>query len=208
MKALQGIAARDTGVAFEKQIERSFEAYAKIGRAYLDFMPIPMTPCGIRHPHTKAPLYIPKGKAPFDIYGHAPVETDATKDQKRLSLFVGAELKASNKPETSLAIVKPDAHASGLAYHQLAALALVARLGGIARIVWDNGGQIGVLGNDEVLAAHAIYEASLQTELRGKGRGPSGARSIRWENFRVVDFGNVGGVVCVDWLKLDGGRCA
>jgi hypothetical protein len=50
--------------------------------------------------------------------------------------------------------------------------------------------------------AHAIYEASLQTELRGKGKGPSGARSIRWENFTAVDFGNVGGVVCVDWLKL------
>jgi hypothetical protein len=42
-------------------------------------------------------------------------------------------------------IVKPDKHASGIAYHQLAALALVARMGGMARIVWDNGGQIGVL---------------------------------------------------------------
>lgn len=52
-------------------------------------------------------------------------------------------------------------------------------------------------GNDEILA-HAIYEASLQIEFRGKGKGTSGAWSIRRENFKAVDFGNVGGVVCVD----------
>jgi len=201
---LSGTYARDKGTGLEKEVGRSFEAYAKIGRAYLDFMPLPMSPCGIRHPHTKAPLYIPKGKAPFDVYGHAPLPAGPEKDGKRLSVFVGAELKASNNPETSLPIVKPDAHASGIAYHQLAALALVARLGGIARVVWDNGGEIGVLGNDAIMAAHAIYEASLMSEIRGKGKGAAGARSIKWERFQVVDHANIGGIVCIDWLRMEG----
>lgn len=205
MKALQGIAARDTGVAFEKQIEQSFEAYAKIGRAYLDFMPVPMSPCGRRGAHGE-PLYIPKGKAPFDVYGYAPAHPPvgtAQAPESQFAVFVGAELKASSKPETSLPIVKPDSHASGLAYHQLAALAQIARFGGIARIVWDNGGQIGVLANDAILAAHAIYEASFQSELRGNGRGATGSRSIKWEHFRAVDHANIGGTLCMDWLRID-----
>jgi hypothetical protein len=207
---LQGAAARDTGTDFEKEISKSFQAYAKIGRAYLDFMPLPMSPCGIRHPHTKAPLYIPKGKAPFDVYGHAPVQlTNAPAGALEpgakilpVALFVGAELKATSEPETSLPIVKPDKHASGIAYHQLAALALVARMGGIARIVWDNGGQIGVLREEAIMAAHVIYDASLQSEVRGKGKGPNGSRSIKWESFEKVDYANVGGTVCIDWLVL------
>jgi hypothetical protein len=113
-------------------------------------------------------------------------------------------LKVSNKLETSLPIVEPDAHASGIVYHQLAAL--VARLGGIARIVWDNGGEIGILGNDTIMAAHAIYEASLQSEMRGKGKGVNGARSIRWAGFQTVDYANIGGVVCIDWLKVEAGQ--
>jgi hypothetical protein len=53
-----------------------------------------------------------------------------------LAQMVGAELKSTSKHEASLSIVKPKCDGSGLEFHQLDALALLARMGGIARVVW------------------------------------------------------------------------
>jgi hypothetical protein len=121
-----------------------------------------------------------------------------------VAIMVGAELKASGEPETSIPLVKPKQDGHGIEAHQLDALALLARMGGIARIVWDNGGEIGVLRNEGILAAHAIFMASLASEDRGKGKGLVGSRSIKWERFEKVDHAaNIGGTVTVDWLLAD-----
>ncbi len=79
---------------------------------------------------------------------------------------------------------------------------LLARLGGIARVVWDNGGQIGVLKEEDILAAHAIYQASMDSEARGKGKGARGGRSIKWEQFMPVVDRNIAGVIGPDWLVI------
>jgi hypothetical protein len=203
---LDGAKARERGGDFEQEIGKTFTAYAKVGKAYLDFMPLPMTPCGIRHPATRAPLYIPRGKTPFDVYGYAPHEprTAPRDNAPPLAVFIGAELKSSKDPETTLPIVKPGSHAHGIAYHQLDALALLARIGGIARVVWNNAGMIGVLDEQRIIAAHAIYQRSLSSEQRGNGMGPKGSRSLSWEMFQRVEYANVGGTLCIDWLKLEG----
>jgi hypothetical protein len=195
----QGITNRKAGNEFEKRIEPSFKAYAQINRARLDFMPLPMTPCGLRHPKMQMPLYIPKGKAPFDVYGFAP----KTIVGKPYAIFVGAELKTTAKPEVSLPIVAEGGHASGLAFHQLSALALVAMLGGIARVVWDNGGVIGVLENEAILHHSLVYQHSRSSEAAGKGTGPRGSRSIQWSAFKEINqVANVGGNLIIDWLLV------
>lgn len=215
----KGRMSRDLGNAFEQNIERSFAGYAHAEIAYLDRMPVPMTPCGRRGAHGE-PLYIPKGKAPFDIYGYAPVRVLPWRKEYRfdpkqttlalpvggwgnLPVFVGAELKATNERSNSLPIVHPNGDGSGLEYHQLDALALVARMGGFARVVWDNGGDYGILREDKIVAVHATYEHSLATERQGKGKGARGSRSIPWSLFEPIEYANVGGTICLDWLKLE-----
>jgi hypothetical protein len=117
-----------------------------------------------------------------------------------VAVFVGAELKSTRDHETSLSIVHPDSDSHGLEYHQLDALALVARIGGIARIVWDKRGAYGVLEEDQIIVAHAIHEQSLASERNGKG--PFGSRSIKWSLFKMVDYASFGGVVAIGWLML------
>lgn len=206
--------SRDVGQDFEERIEPTFDAYSKANRAYLAFMPVP----------TKAVMVngrmyrVGNGSAPFDVYGFVPRsfggepeyrpnnEYEADPPRRpvmNLAVMVGAELKATSKHETSLSIVKPKCDGSGLEFHQLDALALLARMGGLARIVWSNAGEVGVLTNEPILAAHAIYMASLASEGRGMGRGKLGTRSIRWESFIKVDFANVGGSIVLDWLLDD-----
>ncbi len=51
------------------------------------------------------------------------------------------------------------------------------------------------------MAAHVIFDASLQSEVRGKGKGPNDAHSIEWDSFEKVGYSNVGGIICIDWLK-------
>ena len=68
--------------------------------------------------------------------------------------------------------------------------------------MWDNGGTYGVLEEDQIIVAHAIYEQSLASERNGKGKGPLGSRSIKWSLFKTVDYASFGGVVAIDWLKM------
>ncbi len=54
------------------------------------------------------------------------------------------------------------------------------------------------------MAAHVIFDASLQSEVRGKGKGPNDAHSIEWDSFEKVGYSNVGGIICIDWLNILG----
>ena len=69
--------------------------------------------------------------------------------------------------------------------------------------MWDNGGQVGVMDQSGIIHPAAVYEQSLASERAGKGKGQRNSSSIPWTQFRVVDYGNVGGV-CIDWLKMTG----
>jgi hypothetical protein len=200
--------AHHNGSAFEKEIARSFEAYGTAGVAFLDFMPVPSRRVFIRG---RAQL-IATGKPPFDIYGFLPrlmVRSDDREDgpDAKCAVMIGAECKSCGEPATSLSIVKTGGDSAGVEQHQLEALANVARHGGIARIIWSNGGEVGVLTEGGILAAHAIYEASLATERRGKGKGPAGSRSIKWGNFKRVPIARIGDVPAViDWLFDERGK--
>ena len=88
-----------------------------------------------------------------------------------VAVFVGAELKSNKDHEVSLWIVTPIPIATVWSTTSSSALALVARIGGIARIVWDNGGAYGVLEEDQIIVAHAIYEQSLASERQRQGEG-------------------------------------
>jgi hypothetical protein len=197
-RAAAGRAAAKGGKEFEKRIGATFGPYAKTGYAYVAFMPIPMAPRGMMG---KCMVYVPKGKAPFDVYGFAPRTAGSPPESS--AVFVGAELKRTKDHQTRLPIVHPDAESGdGLKYHQLWALANVAKYGGVARVVWDNGGEVGYLDEQRIAVALAVYDQSLATERRGKGMGPQGSRSIPWENFQPVDDAAIGGVVGLHWLIL------
>lgn len=185
-------AAQRAGTDFEHRIGESLAAYRQLGIAALDFMPIPMAPCGVLGKHGNM-LYTPKGKAPFDVYGMV----------MGTGLAVGCELKASSQPDTALAIVAADSGGKGIQAHQLDALALFAGNRAVARLVWNNGGQVGVIGNEAILSVHAAYQTSLAAEAGG--RPPArGSRSIRWEMFKVIDteVRRVGDetAILLDWL--------
>lgn len=184
--------AQRSGKDFEATIGESLEAYRRLGIAAMDFMPVPMAPAGVLGRHGNM-LYTPKGKAPFDVYGMILGS----------GLAVGAELKASTQPDTALSIVAAESGGKGLQAHQLDALALFAGSKAVARLVWNNGGQVGVLENEGILSVASAYRSSLDAEATG--RPPArGSRSIRWEMFKVieVEVRTVGGesAVLLDWL--------
>jgi len=176
------------GRDFEKLIETSFDGYAAAGLAHLARMPIPTKVAGRR----KGMLILVQcGKAPFDIYGYTIAE----------ARFIGAELKAGGRKE-SMAITNPKVRKGGLQLHQLDALAEVALAGGIARLVWDNGGDFGILTNDDLVLARDTYLHALTSENSGR-KPQSGAKSIKWDRFTPVDYANYGGVYVVEWLRFD-----
>lgn len=214
----QGKVNKRSGHDFESEIAKTFPFYAEAGKAYLDLMNPPMAPAGNRG---GIPLYVPNGKAPFDVYGYAPrqvplsfkglaiphmhqIDPEAPTQpmMHQLAVFVGAELKASSEPSPSMRIVKPGTHGQGLAFHQLNALALLAKMGGISRIVWNNAGQIGILREAQIIAAEIVIERSLASEQAGKGPGVIGSRSIKWEVFEQIGYSDMGGQQLIDWLKI------
>jgi hypothetical protein len=137
------------------------------------------------------PLRVRVGKGPFDIIGYLLAD----------ARMIGCELKSSQQ-KNSLAIVQPKGDSAGLQYHQLTALAELAISGGIARVVWQNGGRIGVIGNSKIITAWRVYEEVLKSEASGRSV-PLGAKSVPWEAFTPVDYTNLYGVVAIDWLRPD-----
>lgn len=163
---------KNQGKSFEKLIGETFAIYARNSVANLMFMPVPTRVVGFDGHH---PKLVTCGKGPFDVIGY--LLSDAR--------MVGAELKSSVR-KASLPIVGPGKEGDGLQYHQLEALAFLASAGGEARIVWDNGGEIGVLGNSPILTAKGIYDQSIASEQSGKEVN-RGGRSLAWEMFRRID---------------------
>jgi len=125
-------------------------------------------------------------KAPFDVIGYK--NRDAT--------IIGAELKES-KWKTSLSIVGPGAKGDGLQYHQLLALAELAFVGGTARLLWSNDGNIGAVRDMALVEILKTYQSALNAKRSGR-RPQKGAMSIRWEAFKAV---RPGGGMIADWLR-------
>ncbi len=172
------------GSAFEKRIEPSFKVYHEAGIARLAFMPVHSIVVG------PARMLVHTKKAPFDVYGYLVSG----------ARMIGCELKSSVR-QRSLHIVRPDAHGSGLQFHQLDALAMLAEAGGISRIVWENEGEVGVIGNESILAAHKLYMTALASEKSHRDV-KEGRKSIRWERFEHIDQEAVAsGGACIDWLR-------
>ncbi len=180
--ALQGKKNRDQGNIFEHQIEATFETYMAASIAHLSMYPVPMRPTGQRHPVTKQPLYAEKGKAPFDVWGWLHHD----------GRVIGAELKCTNERAVSLPIVVPDAmgqprKGTGLQFHQLDSLKCVAHCGGLARLVWNNAGEVGVLRGDAIKNAWTVAWNAWRTDIAGKHSKP-GSKSIKWDLFEVVGY--------------------
>lgn len=168
---------------FEKEIEDLFPAIRKRTGAFL-FRLYPPTRCvGMRG---SMPVFVQTGRALFDVAGWLPaVFEDLKKLKNPAAITIGIELKSTTSAHTSLAIIGEDGRGSGLQAHQLEALAAVHRDGGIAKLVWNNGGIVGMLDGDGLEAAFFHYGVSLQAE-RARKNIAKGSRSISWKMFRVI----------------------
>jgi len=171
-RRLQGRQAQAAGGDFEAAILKLCELYETKRVAHLARMPVPTAPAPRRGQRARG-LRVLSGQAPFDLYGWTC----------KCAQAVGVELKSTAKKERRLPIVGEGKKGSGIQKHQLDALASLAGCGGVARIVWSNGGEIGVLSNDDILQAQALY-----------AEGGRGTRSIPWGWFRAAEGWN--------WLAL------
>jgi hypothetical protein len=171
---------------FEKDFEAKFPIIRKRTGAYLYRLWPPMRIAGMRG---SMPSFVQVGRALFDVAGWHPRKDMVDGLQQRSAIAIGIELKDTKDRHSSLRIVGDDGSGSGIQAHQLEALAAVHRDGGIARVLWSNGGQVGVLDGEEIVAAHFTYGVSVQAEKMRK-KPALGSRSIPWSLFREVDFIN------------------
>lgn len=178
---------RNSGKEFEKEIIDTLPCYDSAGLARVMMMPVPTKQIGSR---SGMPLLVRCGKAPFDLVGYALED----------GRMIGAELKASDS-KSRLPIVAPAKKGDGVQFHQLDALAGLARAGGIARLVWSNGGEVGVLTNSGIVTAHSTYCHALAADNSGR-KAPKGSRSIEWEAFRPA-LTSDNDLIWLDWLLLD-----
>ncbi|MFP3422049.1 hypothetical protein R0K19_22020, partial [Bacillus sp. SIMBA_161] len=89
---------------------------------------------------------------------------------------------------------------TGLKYHQLESLAQVAENGGIARVVWNNGGEVLALTEKPIINAFDDVATAWKI-MQGGGEPRKGALSIRYEEFEAVREGSYGDVTLQhDWL--------
>lgn len=161
---------------FEKLIDGTFKSYRDTKIASLVFLHAPMRIAGMMR---TVPCFIQSGKAPFDVGGFF---------YDKFGTVIGAELKETQDHETSLPIVGPDKKGNGLQYHQLSALVDVHQAGGLALVLWSNGGEVGVLTGDAIAVAKLQYDTSMKVEAIGKSFA-KGSRSILWGHFKLVKYG-------------------
>ena len=181
-----GLLQQQLGAAFEKDVSVSMDAYRETKIAFLDFLPPPIRPVVWQKAHKgSAPLFTLVGQAPFDVHGYLSN-----------GIMIGVELKATQKHHDRIKIVSPVTKGSGVQYHQLDALAHLSRHGGIAGIVWSNGGEVGVMNGQKIVAALNEYEASM------KGGGKRGSKSLEWSAFEEPRYHAFGGAITYDWLPL------
>lgn len=171
---------------FERDFDAKFATIRKRTAAYLNRLYPPMRVGGMRG---SLPCWIQTGRALFDVDGWVPVAVDVDGSKVKLARYIGIEQKETSERKTALRIIGEDGSGSGIQAHQLEALASVHRDGGIARILWSNGGIVAVLDGEEIVQAHFTYGVSVQAEKMRK-KPALGARSIPWSLFRPVDFIN------------------
>jgi hypothetical protein len=107
---------------------------------------------------------------------------------------IAMEAKHNDKVKTSMPIAPPKKKGKkagdGLQYHQLEALAAVANNGGIARVVWRNGGLVMAIGNAEIIIVHKYYNEG-------------GRKSIPRSLFTVCEQRISNGCPYTSWLNAD-----
>lgn len=173
--------AKNKGSWFEQQIARTFDEYDQRNLARLMLLPVPTRVVRFKG---KTLVVQQKKASPFDVIGY----------RVGTGQMIGAELKTSQR-KNRLPIVAPGHKGDGIQFHQLEALGLLHEAGGDARVVWDNGGQIGVLAGEDVAVAYRAYLHVLSSEASGRG-AKDGAKSLAWEQFAEVDDTPEG----PDWL--------
>jgi penicillin-binding protein-related factor A (putative recombinase) len=192
----KGRANRRKGETFEGEIEAEFDSLWRAGVAMMAKMPMPTRP--VKDGQHGPPKMIRCGTAPFDYYGMSLLD----------ARFIAMEAKASDG-RPSLRVVLPkivngvkivEGKGNGLKYHQLEALAQVAENGGIARVVWSNGGEVMVLTEKPII--NAFDDVATAWKIRqGGGEPRMGSCSIKWEEFTPVDAGTYGDIeIQYDWL--------
>jgi hypothetical protein len=188
IKEVAAVQKENGGIASQRAFEGHFldscMTYAREGIAFVEELPLPTSPCG------SSGMRRVRGRAAYDFFGYRG------KDSK----FIGIELKSCADHSPSLKIREDGDHGDGLLYHQLSALEQVARKGGIALLMWCNGGAVGVLSGEQIIVAKQRFDLSIARKARGQSE-ELGSRSIKWELFKLVDFENVGGSNIMHWLK-------
>lgn len=176
---------------WENDIRKSMLAYGAAGIARLDFYPMPTIPAEStrRRDEKNRPLRVPSpNPPPFDIFGW-------TSDGR----FVGALMRFSATRQDIMTIRKPGGTSYiSIPFDQLDALAHLAMSNGIARVIWNNAGELCVLGGPDIVSAHQIYLPCLAAETNNV---PRGALSIKSSRFNPVNYNTVGNVVVPDWLN-------
>lgn len=158
--------------AFEKLIQKTFDDYANA--AYLMILHPQMKCVGTRD--GKVPLWVQVAKAPFDLAGFYL-------DNGR---YIAVELKENAKRHSSLQIIGPGKKGTGLQYHQLEGLVTVHNAGGLAYVLWENAGEVGVVDGARLKAAKTGYDTALRAAAAGYPNGARGVKSIQWGNFKPV----------------------
>lgn len=133
----------------------------------------------------KFPCYIPTkdGKAPYDVAGYY-YDTGMITDRRALA--IGVELKETTEHENRLPIVGPGKDGNGIQYHQLEGLLDLHNAGGVALLLYNNGGQIGRLNGEQLAVVKQNYDASLAAE-QAKKEVAKGSRSIPWAMFKPIE---------------------
>lgn len=163
---------------FETYIGKTFQALRDAKQANAFFLHPPMRVAGM---HGKVPCYVQAGKAPYDMGGFY-YDSNAT--------AIGVELKQTKDHEHSIAIVGPGKKGSGLQYHQLEALVDLHLAGGVALLLWSNGGELGLATGELLHLAKIQYDTSLKAENL-KQTPAKGSRSILWGHFKLVKYGHL-----------------
>jgi hypothetical protein len=170
---------------FEKELDQKKAIILKRTGAFIHRLEPPMRCCGTKG---TMPVFVQVGGALFDWAGWVPGEmTEVNGYVFKYANCIGIEQKATKQRHPSMRIVGEDGDGSGIKAHQLEALASLHRSGGVARLLWNNGGVIGVLDGDEIAQAFYTYGVSLAAE-RMRKTPAKGSRSIPWSLFRVIDW--------------------
>lgn len=174
----------DSGRDFEKQFEAMFPIIRKKTGAFLHRLYPPVRGAGMRG---TMPVFVIVGRATYDVGGWQPLPV-LFREGTKLAQAIGIELKANKQRHSSMPIIGKDGHGSGLQAHQLESLAALHRDGGVARVLWNNGGVIGVL--EGPMIAKTFYDYGVSVEVEKLGKKPAfGSRSVRWDAFRSLpDF--------------------